>query len=463
MADIAGYLNNIKNATRGEDVRDSIISALKKINEDNPLVAASGTFKANGRYTAESGKAYTEVNVQVPDGTSVNLSLTDKLITQNGTYDPDEGYAFRTITVDVPQIGMNIMTDPKVIYRENQDDIYYAENDGYDGYSAVQIVTGGGSGGGGTTYTVSFYAADGTTLIEAKTGVPFGGGAVCTKPLPTSPGMRFVGWNPNPINVKADMNCYPRFEDMTAWDPTLITDDWVKIAQNCQENIDSYNIGQWKMLDLNAYSNPEGTETCPACTVKMILVAKGVDKMEGEDGYANTTWMIANDTPVMPYSWGTPVGAEGDNVGWNISDMRALLQGNFTTQAFPQQLIQYVKRVVKLTNIKMGANIYTDYPIVDWFFVPSIMEVAGGATDYVSAVVDSEGGATKEHNGPAYTSAFGSGDTFANLQSRRATPVGGYKLRDAYAWFGPMVKEVYPDGSIGGETSPSLIKLCFCI
>ena len=440
MADISGYLQNIRNGARGEDVRDSIINALDKINKDNPSIVRPLNVTANGTYAGEGGVVYNPVTVNVPEGASQSLSLTDINITENGEFDPDDGQAYRKITVEVPQYVNEIMTDPKVIYLEEGAKDYYALDDGYDGYAQVSVVSGGGGGGGGATYTVNFMAADHTTLLEAVTGVPFGGGAVYHHAEPTASGMRFVGWTPNPLNVRSNMTCFPRFENIT-YDDTQITDDWITIAKNFQTNPDAYNIGQWKLLELNGWTTMYGGEA--PRTIKMKLVAKGVDVLEGENGYAASTWLMPLDfnLPVMaPATGGCETGADGSR-GWLYSNLRSMLQNNFTTQAFPQDLLPYIKRVVKTStvvkHIGTASEMYvSDYPTVEWFWIPSEREVCGGCTDYDTKAASLGG----EFTGPVYSSEFGSGDTVNALQSHR---------RGSYHW---LTRTMSKQGSNLGNT-----------
>ena len=80
----------------------------------------------NGEYTAESGKAYTPVIVQIP--------LGNKTVNANGTYtatdDNLQGYS--EVTVEVP--------DPELITKSITDNgTYNAEDDNADGYSQVSI------------------------------------------------------------------------------------------------------------------------------------------------------------------------------------------------------------------------------------------------------------------------------------------------------------------------------------
>lgn len=385
MADISGYLQNIRNGARGEDVRDSIINALDKINKDNPSIIRPLNVTANGTYAGEGGVVYNPVTVNVPEGASQALSLTDINITENGEYEPDDGAAYRNITVEVPTYVNEIMTDEKVIYLEEGDKVYYALDDGYDGYSAVHVMSGSGGGGGGATYYVDFMAADHTTLLERVTNVPFGGGAVYHKTLPTSSGMRFVGWSPNPLNVKANMVCFPRFENVI-YDDTQILDDWITIAKNVRNNPDAYPIGSWKLLEFGAFTY-NNINYSAGLNVKMQLIAKGVDKLEGENGYASTTWMSKTSFKMSQTNGDQIILFRPNIFDLFMTDFYNALNGNFMTQAFPQDLLTYIRRVIKTTaryGVKEGMpnTLYTDYPSVEGLFAPSTYEMLGHCTDY---------------------------------------------------------------------------------
>ena len=426
MADISGYLTNIKNAARGEDVRDSIISALKRINEDNPATVQALSVTANGTYTGRGGIVYNPVTVNVPEGASQSISLSDINITENGEYSPDDGEAYRKIIVEVPQYVNEIMTDPKVIYLEEGAKDYYALDDGYDGYAQVSVVSGGGGGGGGATYTVNFMSADGSTLLQAKTGVPFGGGAVYTGPQPTSPGMRFVGWSPNPLNVKSNMTCLARFEN-DIWSPTQILDDWVTIAKKVQDNPDTYPIGSWKLLEIPAHYRDynrvyASREYYDITFYKMELVGKQVDQLEGQNGYAATTWLSKNVTLAARGMSCCMGGSEHNKpyYGWDFASISGYGEANYYgakyyfehefTNAFPTDLLKYVKRVIKYSAAYSDDNQVrlTDRASVNWFWFPSHRELFGSTinqSDFKSETL-----------GPVYFNT----DSEADVENRKA-------------------------------------------
>ena len=407
MADISGYLQNIRNGARGEDVRDSIINALDKINKDNPSIIRPLNVTANGTYAGEGGIVYNPVTVNVPEGASQALSLTDINITENGEFTPDDGCAYRNITVEVPQYVNEIMVDEKVVYLEEGEKVYYALDDGYDGYSAVHVMSSAGGGGAGT-FTVRFMSADGGTLLGEVAGVPFGGGAVFRGATPVSSGMRFVGWSPNPLRVTYDMEVRARFENMS-WADTEIADDWVTIARNFQENPDAYQVGQWKLLELNGFTD-DFNYTHPSYGLIMRLVAKGVDPLEGENGYAPSTWLSTSLIQLQGDVNNKNEGGDildtnySPHVGWkrwtnipghaNPMSLRVFLATDFTQHAFPQDLLPHIKRVIKYSrtfdeNIK--AEVTSD-PSIDWFWAPSSRELGVSDVDYI------------EDRGPVYYS-----------------------------------------------------------
>lgn len=70
------------------------------------------------------------------------------------------------------------------------------------------------------TYTVSFYNGD--VLLYTASGVAYGGTAEYVGDTPTkeaadeSEDWKFIGWDPEPVNVTADMVCYAQFKNMVS-------------------------------------------------------------------------------------------------------------------------------------------------------------------------------------------------------------------------------------------------------
>ena len=371
MANITSYLESIKSAESGEVVRDSIVGALKKINSDNPTVVKPLNVTANGTYTGD-GVAYGPVTVNVPGGTTSPVTLSTLQVTENGYYEAGEGEAYLGVEVNVPQTQAEMRA-----ISINQNGEYDPEDDGYDGFSYIIVdVPQKGSGG---PYTVTFHNTDGTVL-QTIAGVPEGGGATYAGfVIPESPGMRFVGWSPNPTYVDFNMNCYPRFANMDLAE-YMIAEDWETIARNIEkEGVDvGYEIGAWKLLDITGYG-----------TVRMMLAAKGVDELEGLNGYAATTWIakdLFNDTLERMNNTNTSVG------GWEESALRSKLNTIFQN-TFSQSLAKYIKPVVKYSKTLKNGIYISSNPTVDKLWIPSHREIFGNDS--------------YENLGPFYDAAFG--------------------------------------------------------
>ena len=488
MALIDGYLTAIKNADRGEDVRDTIINCLKKINDDNPSTIKPLNVTANGTYTGSGGIVYNPVTVNVPEGTSNAISLESIKITENGDYEPDDGKAYSSITVDVPLEEMEIM-DELVVTANGE---YEALLDGYDGYGKVTVnVQSGGTG----TYTVTFVSSDGSTVYGEVVGVPAGGGATYYGTTPTSSGMRFIGWSPNPTNIQKDTTCYARFENIT-YDDSQITDDWITIAKNVRNDPDYYSIGQWKLLELNELLVANQTDVTKLCTgnssdgrdfgsngvndlyLKMRLIAKGVDPLEGENGYAPTTWMSMNAIPPLYYYPSGDAATWTGHSCWLYTQFRAFLQGQFTTVCFPQTLLPYVRRVIKYSKLREYTSIIgTAYPSIEWFWIPSLREMYGNASDastvtptYMISIA-----ADMETTGPVYDIYSPEDTTYADAYAncKAANYSGSFvnvclRTNTSGYIFGSAVSTIViqgQDGKLTGVSNPNALSslIGFCL
>lgn len=375
---------------------------------------------------------------------------------ENGTYKAEDNACdgFSEVTVEIP-----LDVKDKVITTNGE---YLAAEDNCVGYRKVTVnVSGGGSGSG--QHTVFFYAADRETILE-KVTVDDGGGAIYHGIQPWSSGMRFVGWNPNPRSVKADMNCYPRFENVI-YDPTQIVDDWATIAKNCQTNPDKYHIGQWKLLELNPdsltmadrnqntidgltnWSNADSTDKING-HIKMMLVAKGVDELEGENGYANTTWLALYPAPFFDYIWESravktmiyPKMKLGNDFthpnSWIENPYRAFLMDQFTSVMFPHDILKYMKRVIKHTatfDKVVGGEFNRNTVSIDWFFVPSAREIFGHCQDYTSyGDIEQLGAVYFDHASVAEVSAYWS-NAFAQTCAEYSTDSNPMVMLRTYA------------------------------
>lgn len=333
-------------------------------------------------------------------------NLRNITIRENGTYTAeDEGCdGFEEVTVEIPaDVREKVIT-------VNGD--YLAVDDNCLGYSRVTVNVAGGSTG--DQHTVVFFAADRTTVLERQT-VEDGGGAMYHGETPTSSGMRFCGWTPNPVHVTADMNCYPRFENLLPYDPHQIMDTWAEVAAKCNADPDAYNIGDYKLLELNAVADREDSEknwhwhqfgTEYPNVLKMVLVGKRVDPLAGGNGYANTTWMSANVTKgSLAFSYNYD---RNDN--WAICPGREALNADLGAGLIPAELLPALKWVVKYSAGIESEVVVNNVPSVDALWIPSYREILGNKphnTELPGTVMWSD---MSTMGAPTYDVLFGGSD-----------------------------------------------------
>ena len=288
----------------------------------------------------------------IPEDEAVDyVDLKDHTFRQAGTFNPSQFNCdgFRQVKIDIPAD-----VKEKTITANGE---YNAGDDNVLGYSKVTVAVPGGGGGG--PFTVRFFDVDRETLLET-TQVEWGGGAVYHGATPTMNGMRFVGWNPSSYGIMADTNCYPAFENMV-YSADQINDDWVTIARNCRADANYYETGKWKMLELQ-----------DGGLLRMQLVGKGVDAVEGHDGYANTTWLSMDLVPTK-YNWMAGTDAVPTN-GWAECSLKAYLDTDFLNNSFPQELKPYLRNVIKYSKTPVS----NDYPSVNLLWIPSMKEISNG-------------------------------------------------------------------------------------
>lgn len=264
---------------------------------------------------------------------------------------------------------------------------------------------------------VAFVDSDRETILDVVT-VEKGGGAIYHGTNPTTPGMTFIGWSPEPVNVQKDMYCFPRFENTIYYDGQ-INDDWITIARNVRENPNYYPIGAWKLLNLGtlAYADMDqntkdilwewdgggqNTFSQPSF-VAMQLAGIKVDPLEGGNGYANTSW--------IPKSiWCGSGGVSGYSIqlntdyirpDWTSCKVRKFFQEQFAEDLFPQDLLPYVRPVVKYSSVYVNDSKYTTSS-VDKFWLASGREVFGYASNYGDLGLETTGARYLQDSTPYY-------------------------------------------------------------
>ena len=288
----------IKEAGRGEDVRAAIISAIKKIYNTREYPPTTKKFTHNTNPEGETGGPWNKVIVQVNDSPSLEINdMSQHPITQNGYYNiqtlKDMGYIESPTCdgIDGFNVAVNQVPGNFGVINITENGVYDPLLDGYDGYSKVYVNVLGGARK--DYYTVKFY--DGKTLLAAVS-VAYGQNATYpeNKGLPNSGGT-FTGWNPNPVSVSRDMNCYAVYAGQGATGAgalvETISDTWQTICTKVKAGNRPYEVGSTKLLRLKGYGGAE-------YILNMMLIGYNLDITQNGK-YANSTWLNINKNGVF--------------------------------------------------------------------------------------------------------------------------------------------------------------------
>ena len=285
------------------------------------------------------------------------------------------------------------------------------------------------------TYTVRFY--NGTTLLDTQT-VQQGGTATYGGTTPVNPDdatLPFIGWNPTPTNVQANMDCYAQFQSPVQ--VAEITDSWDTIIANVTNGTAAslYKVGNYKPLDLGAQG-----------TINMQIVGKGVDALASGSGYATLSFVgmelletshrmnpsrAADPEDSTKYQEGT--GAIG---GWEHSEMRTYLADTIKP-LIPSNVSAAIKAVSKNTNSRdTSGNSVANVVTTDELWIPSHREV------FNSSSYDTVG--------PAYSDIFT--DATSRIKKKpSATSASSWWLRSAGS--GANFRCVYSAGGGNGSNA----------
>ena len=269
MANIDNELLSICAASEGSKVRASIAKALQRINDDRRYAVNNRKkITSEDNHKTLTGGPWDIIDVDVNEG-EVNVkggatSLDDfGVVTQNGYYDLwntnwPAGHGWQSFTVDIP--GKDYFAGERQITQNGE---YFAEYDGYDGYSKVYVNIPD-AGQEGQQFKVVFHDQWKNPLEEKI--VNFGEDAVFTGDIPRSD-TPFMRWDPEPVKVAYNMDCYPVFYD--AGYRGTINDDWRTIQRNIRNGTaaDKYHIGDTRMMPCTGFN----TE------IEMVLIKMGDD------------------------------------------------------------------------------------------------------------------------------------------------------------------------------------------
>ena len=309
MAEIDGYLKQIKSAESGETVRDAIINCFRDINRDVPTVEEDWEgYMPESTDLTLSGH-YKSVHVMHNPSSGKSTKLTTLHVTENDTYEPEgENEYFNKVVVEVDQSPYTIKEEAVEITANGT---YYAKEDfGVNGLAEIRVNVNEVSGEG--PFKVEFYdkpASDPTGAVIETELVPKNGSASCTLlDGTTSGGLYFKGWNPSPSGITRDLKCYPVYGDIII-NPGEIGDGWEVICAKkgagypllstkplsfaivvpretllaewiACKNGDPNNLSQMKIRTATS----EGTQTICQISCDMVKVA------EGESG-STSTWI----------------------------------------------------------------------------------------------------------------------------------------------------------------------------
>ena len=392
MADISGYVSNIRQAESGETVRDSIINCLNAINNDQPIKTEPLDVTENGTYSS-NGKAYSPVTVHVSGGSS-GYKFKELVVTENGTYEPEDGEMFNKVEVDIdPE--RDIMKDPLNITQNGE---YDALLDGYYGYQKIIVNVNEISGAG--PFEVKFYKDSNKTQLADTQIVQKYGNAIYSGPAIQAPiGSIFSGWTPDPLNVTRDLECVPNFTSKIV-DINQITDSWATICQNGGE---PYALGsycampvehfQWRLADmlqiLPKWGNHPNISQYPDAIMEWDVTFIMYKVATGEQG-TKSTWLsrptISPLRMVGDQSTEYKLSGAGGTTDWggyptyNDSTVDRFLELIFY-QSMPAVFKQHIVPVNKFYQyINRNNSQHTHYPyncvsINRHLWIPSIKEL----------------------------------------------------------------------------------------
>ncbi len=380
MANIDSQISKIRSAERGEDVRDSIISALKDINNDVPVdMSTPERYTDNMPQASDLSvsfnppKLINQIYIQQAGSGGKSTNLVEATFTDNGVYpeddpdyDPDdERRYYKKVTVNVPQLANKVIDLEEEI---TQNGTYSAPADwGADGLRSFTVNVNSAPVSG--QFEVKFYDSDNTTLLETQL-VPAYGSAEFHGTYPTSPLGPFTGWNPSPVNVTKDMKCYPKFGQIII-DPTEIIDGWDVI---CANRGVGYPLGSHKLLAFGAtftadevktwYPDYVGSSLALNLYMMMYKVAEG-------EGNSHSSW-LSSSLPI--YNSTVPgVFPGGRENSWAYQQdvgLRKFLNGAFYNH-FDQIFKNAIVPVMKYSLDKNGIAVPTE----DRIWIPGTSEI----------------------------------------------------------------------------------------
>jgi len=290
--------------------------------------------------------------------------------------------------------------------------------------SAYMLISSGDATTGGP-YTVRFFD-DNDNLIQTEADIPQYGTAHCTLLDGTIVGGEyFKGWNPSPVAVTRNLDCYPvRGDYIISHEETF--DSWTTI---CADAGAHYPLGTLKslvipeMTDEGVFTDYLGNEHTQRFSTEFQMVKVA----EGEDG-TTSTWISTGGIYLNPddyfrsitpssttngYQYATTNGSYGSDLrtmGWKRSDMRHFLNQVFIRN-LPTALKNSIQDVIKYSRDRLSDNstgLNNDMETFDKIWLPSERELKAIVEDVNGSMIYTPAHAGIDYS-LIYTGTYGYG------------------------------------------------------
>jgi len=426
------YLQIIREASDGEDVRDAICNCMSEINKDAAFVVKNKEIneklsQLNKTYSAPAGTVWKQVTLNVTDDTSgeqINNGAINTVdfevnnMTENRTYNAREEHGenaqWGNIIVNVDHSGeWEGIVDNVVISQANLDEgTFHAES---MGYTAVKSITfsdaqsvaqrGGTIGAGGVAqFPVIFYNDKNKSSVNEKLTVLEGADATIYKtepnPVDATGGLPFAGWAPSDTKIHAASEFTPIFkagthgegefagewEDMAIGQWKSVTVPIVRTnssARRLYSAIKSQEDGTTPLYyDIHASTEYQDGAYYSPLVIPFMKVAEGTFLSTRAVSLRNDTLGPLHTNDIIPSRIG-----ESNNNGWdhwNSTYAKQFLE-KILLPMFPTSLRQKIKAVSKdtkgsniaLTRSEHNHDTTTTVTVssLDTLWVPSLAEV----------------------------------------------------------------------------------------
>lgn len=422
MAFIEGYLNLIKNAQSGEDVRDTIINCMDEINKDAAFTVTNKTItqklsNINKTYSAPAGQCWKQVTLNIEDdsgeaintGNQTSYDFEVNNYTESRTYDAKEEHGenaiWGKIIVNVDHSGEWDGIEDNVVISTGDLDANSTFSASTRGLTAFKSVTfsdvdpvkagGGYIGSDGDAYFNIKFDPNGGTW-------PDGSRAIKEKSIrmndtidigekPTLSGYTFMNWSSQNgyTTARASETVKARWDNPSVT-PGEISDSWATIMIN---KGDPYPIGSYKTMDIDVtipYSADRGIfpdidnyVTITGTSYRYQMTVCFVKVGYGEDN-TSSSWLgmfpvTGDNAPVPQHISGYDDGYGRDHPDFNKADYGSSKNIMWLNTVFLDYAMSSFKKSIKavkksyrfLNNLDVAMN----HTYTSKIWVPSVREL----------------------------------------------------------------------------------------